>query len=184
MYIYIYIYMCVCSCSASDALAASDLVRSVSIISIFEFSIWESQIRTNWLRMFFWHDVGFQCARVSAQKNTMKFRKSTVLMNFVPVCWLSRNIAFVFPFFTQTSMIVWRVLVKQQLKHHKMFAICFLRYVSCLRSPWGDSFSNEILWKIRGPLRLAYWGAVNRGFGNRGFRATWRMFDRDANTLT
>ena len=28
----------------------------------------------------FWHDVGFQCARVSAQKNTMKFRKSTV-------CW-------------------------------------------------------------------------------------------------
>ena len=28
--------------------------------------------------MFFWHDFGFQCARVSAQKNTMKFRKSTV----------------------------------------------------------------------------------------------------------
>ena len=27
--------------------------------------------------MFFWHDVGFQCARVSAQKNAMKFRKST-----------------------------------------------------------------------------------------------------------
>ena len=26
----------------------------------------------------FLHDVGFQCARVSAQKNTMKFRKSTV----------------------------------------------------------------------------------------------------------
>ena len=30
----------------------------------------------NW--MFVWHDVGFQCARVSAQENTMKFRKSTV----------------------------------------------------------------------------------------------------------
>ena len=29
--------------------------------------------------MLFWHDVGFQCARVSAQKNTMKFRKSTVV---------------------------------------------------------------------------------------------------------
>ena len=28
--------------------------------------------------MFFKHDVGFQCARVSAQKKTMKFRKSTV----------------------------------------------------------------------------------------------------------
>ena len=28
--------------------------------------------------MFFWQDVGFQCARVSAQKNTMRFRKSTV----------------------------------------------------------------------------------------------------------
>ena len=54
------------------------VIRSVSIISIFEISIWESQIRTNWLWMFFWHDVGFQCARVSAQKNTMKFRKSTV----------------------------------------------------------------------------------------------------------
>ena len=24
-----------------------------------------------------------------------------------------------------------------------------LRYVSCQRSPWGDSFSNEILWQIR-----------------------------------
>ena len=54
-------------------------MRSVSIISIFESSIWESQIRTNWLWMFFWHDVGFQCARVSAQRNTMKFRKSTVV---------------------------------------------------------------------------------------------------------
>ena len=51
--------------------------RSVSIISIFEFSVWESQIRTNSLWRFFWHDVGFQCARVSAQKNTMKFGKST-----------------------------------------------------------------------------------------------------------
>ena len=59
-------------------LTSCKLIRSVSIISIFEFSIWESQIRTNWLRMFFWHDVGFQCASVSAQKNTMKFRKSTV----------------------------------------------------------------------------------------------------------
>ena len=28
----------------------------------------------------FWHDVGFQCARVSAQTNTMKFRKSTVIL--------------------------------------------------------------------------------------------------------
>ena len=28
----------------------------------------------------FWHDVGFQCARVSAKKNTMKFRKSTVVL--------------------------------------------------------------------------------------------------------
>ena len=28
--------------------------------------------------MFFWHDVGFQCSRVSAQRITMKFRKSTV----------------------------------------------------------------------------------------------------------
>ena len=28
--------------------------------------------------MLFWHDVGFQCARVSANKNTMKFRKLTV----------------------------------------------------------------------------------------------------------
>ena len=28
--------------------------------------------------MLFRHDVGFQCARVSAQKSTMKFRKSTV----------------------------------------------------------------------------------------------------------
>ena len=34
--------------------------------------------------MFFWRDVGFQCARVSAQKNTTKFRKPTVL---VPGCW-------------------------------------------------------------------------------------------------
>ena len=33
--------------------------------------------------MFFRHDVGFQCARVSAQKNTMKFRKSTVVMTLV-----------------------------------------------------------------------------------------------------
>ena len=53
-------------------------VRSVSIISIFEFSIWESQIRTHQLWIVVWHDVGFQCARVSAQKNMMKFRKSTV----------------------------------------------------------------------------------------------------------
>ena len=30
----------------------------------------------------FLHDVGFQCARVSAQKNTMKFRKSTVTIDF------------------------------------------------------------------------------------------------------
>ena len=29
--------------------------------------------------MFVWHDVGFQCARVSAKKNTMIFRKSTVV---------------------------------------------------------------------------------------------------------
>ena len=43
-------------------------VRSVSIISIFGFSIWESQIRTNQLWMLFWHDVGFQCARVSAPR--------------------------------------------------------------------------------------------------------------------
>ena len=28
--------------------------------------------------VFFWHDVEFQCARVSAQKNTMKFRTSTI----------------------------------------------------------------------------------------------------------
>ena len=28
--------------------------------------------------MFFLHDVEFQCARVSSQKSTMKFRKSTV----------------------------------------------------------------------------------------------------------
>ena len=35
--------------------------------------------------MFFGHDVGFQCARVSAEKNTMKFRKSTVTR---PVCGL------------------------------------------------------------------------------------------------
>ena len=42
-------------------------LRSVSTISIFEFSIWESQIRTNELWMFFWHDIGFKCARVSAQ---------------------------------------------------------------------------------------------------------------------
>ena len=56
-------------------------VRSVSIISIFEFSIWESQIRTNQLWMIVWHDVGFQCARVSSQRNTMKFRKSTVSVN-------------------------------------------------------------------------------------------------------
>ena len=55
-------------------------IRSVSIISIFEFSIGESQIRANSLWMFFWHDVGFQCARVSAQQSTMKFRKSTVTM--------------------------------------------------------------------------------------------------------
>ena len=30
----------------------------------------------------FWHDVGFQCARVSAKENTMKFRKPTV-----PLLW-------------------------------------------------------------------------------------------------
>ena len=35
-------------------------------------------IRTNWLWMSFWHDVGFQCASVSARKNTMKLWKSTV----------------------------------------------------------------------------------------------------------
>ena len=29
--------------------------------------------------VFCGHDVGFQCARVSAQKKTMKFRKSTVV---------------------------------------------------------------------------------------------------------
>ena len=54
-------------------------LRSVFINSIFEFSIWESQIRTNWLWMFFRLDVGFRCARVSAQKNTNTFRKSTVM---------------------------------------------------------------------------------------------------------
>ena len=62
-------------------------LRSVSIISIFEFSIWESQIRTNYLWMFFWHDVGFQCARVSAQTNTMKFRKSKLTFTKSPPAW-------------------------------------------------------------------------------------------------
>ena len=49
------------------------VLRSVSIISIFEFSIWESQIRTNLLWMFCWHDVGFQCARVSAPNKRWNF---------------------------------------------------------------------------------------------------------------
>ena len=45
--------------------------QSVSIISIF--SIRESQIRTKWLWIFVWHHVGFQCARVSAQKTRWNF---------------------------------------------------------------------------------------------------------------
>ena len=54
------------------------LMWSVSMISFFGFSTWESQIQRNQLWMYFWHDVGFQCARVSDQKNVMKFRKPTV----------------------------------------------------------------------------------------------------------
>ena len=36
--------------------------------------------------VFVWHDVGFQCARVSAQKNTMKFRKSTLIVIVIHTC--------------------------------------------------------------------------------------------------
>ena len=55
---------------------------------------------------------------------------------------------------------------------------------------------DEILAKLDGPgisVRTAplkgqrglvkAWGSLNRGSGNRGFRMTWRMFDRHANTL-
>ena len=45
-----------------------EFLRSVSIISIFEFSIWESSLNNSIVDVF-WHDVGFQCARVSAQKS-------------------------------------------------------------------------------------------------------------------
>ena len=47
--------------------------RSVSIISIFEFSIWESQIRTNYLWIFVWQYVGFQCAKGWPKKKLWNF---------------------------------------------------------------------------------------------------------------
>ena len=49
----------------------------VSIISIFEFSIWESQIRTNSLWIF-WTRCRISMCQGLGPKNTMKFRKSTV----------------------------------------------------------------------------------------------------------
>ena len=36
---------------------------------------------------------------------------------------------------------------------------------------------------VHEPPRASCWGSLDRGFGNRGFRVTWKMFDRDAKTL-
>ena len=49
-----------------------------SIVSIFEFSIWESQIRTNQLWMFFDTMSDFNVPGSRTKQNTMNFRKSTV----------------------------------------------------------------------------------------------------------
>ena len=84
VYIYIYIYLRPLSRRHDVALHfVSQKLRLCSItVGFHNFNLRIFNLRvSNPSKLIvdvFWHDVGFQCARVSAQKNTMKFRKPAV----------------------------------------------------------------------------------------------------------
>ena len=68
--------------SSPEARTCKGHLRSGPTVGFHNFNLRIFNLRVSnpnkWIVDVFWQDVGFQCARVSAQTNTMKFRKSTV----------------------------------------------------------------------------------------------------------